>query len=399
MRVDIAVVGGGIAGASAAYFLSRHASVALLERETHFGYHSSGRTAAQFTVGIGADTMRRMAQASRSFFEAPPPGFAEGALLSPRGCLTVGCRETEARLGRLADRLAAAGARAQWLGRDEALALFPALRPEIVDLGVYETDAMDIDVDMLLQGYLRGARAAGASLVTGAGIGAIAKEGAHWRLTWPGGEILAAAIVNAAGAWADDLASLAGLQPIGIVPHRRTAFTFALQKEFDTRSWPHLGTAEDDWYVKPEPGCLMGSLSDAVPVAPMDAYPEDIDIAQAIANIERDTRLRVGRPLSQWAGLRSFAHDREPVAGADPNEASFLWLAGQGGCGILTSPAMGQAITALATGSALPAGIADCGVSALDLSPCRRSLTERSGTAPVSTRARERGDRGSRRWT
>lgn len=374
MQVDIAIVGGGIAGASAAYFLSKQGSVALIEREEHFGYHSSGRTAAQFTVGISADTMRRMAQASRGFLEAPPPGFAEGALLSPRGCLTVGRHENEARLTRLADRLAEAGARAQRLDRDEALALFPALRPEVFDLGVYEADAMDIDVDRLLQGYLRGARAAGARLVTAAGIEAIAKEDGRWRLEWPGGEIVAETIVNAAGAWADEMAAMAGLRPIGNVPHRRTAFTFALQKEFDTRNWPHLGTAADDWYVKPEPGCLMGSLSDAVPVAPGDAYPEDIDIAQAIANIERDTRLHVGRPLSQWAGLRSFVQDRAPVAGAHRDEASFFWLAGQGGCGILTSPAMGQAIAALVAGSPLPPLIAEHGVSEADLSPRRSGL-------------------------
>lgn len=374
MRVDVAIVGGGIAGASAAYFLARHGSVALIEREEHFSYHSSGRTAAQFTVGIGATTMRRMAQASRAFFEAPPESFSEQPILSPRGCLTVGRREQEATLRRLEDNLASVGARADRLGRDEALGLFPALRPEKLDLGVYEPDAMDIDVDVLLQGYLRGAKAAGAVLATRSDIQGIVREGNRWRLTWAGGDILADAVVNAAGGWADEVAAMAGLAPLGIVAHRRTAFTFALQKDFDTCSWPHVGSIDYDWYVKPEPGCLMGSLADAVPVAPSDAYPEDIDVAQAIENIERDTRLSIGRPISQWAGLRSFARDRNPVAGMREDAPGFFWLAGQGGCGILTSPAMGQSIAALVTGAPLPEAITQLGVASEDLSPERESL-------------------------
>jgi D-arginine dehydrogenase len=374
MRVDVAIVGGGMAGASAAFFLARQGSVALIEREEHFSYHSSGRTAAQFTVGIGATTMRRMAQASRSFLEAPPTGFSEQPILAPRGCLTVGRAGQETALRRLQENLGSAGGRADYLDRDGALALFPALVPEKVDAGVYEPDAMDIDVDVLLQGYLRGARAAGAVLVTRADIGTIRRENGLWIIAWPDGEIVADRVVNAAGAWVDEVAALAGLAPLGVVPYRRTAFTFALQRDLDTRTWPHVGTVDYDWYVKPEPGCLMGSLAEAVPVAPSDAYPEDIDVAQAISNIERDTRLRVGRPLSQWAGLRSFVQDRNPVAGARADAPGFFWLAGQGGCGILTSPAMGQAIAALVADETLPDALSAAGIDKTDLSPERASL-------------------------
>jgi len=374
MQVNVAIIGGGIAGASAAYFLAQHGSVALIEREEHFSYHSSGRTAAQFTVGIGARTMRQMAQASRDFLENPPQGFADQPILTPRGCLTVGRQGQEATLRRLEAHLASVGARAQWLGKDEAIALFPALRPERLDCGVYEPDAMDIDVDVLLQGYLRGAKAAGAALRTRSDIRAITREGSRWRLVCADGDILADTIVNAAGGWADEIAGLAGLAPLGIVAHRRTAFTFGLQKDFDTRAWPHVGTVDYDWYVKPEPGCLMGSLADAVPVAPSDAYPEDIDVAQAIENIARDTRLNVRRPISQWAGLRSFARDRNPVAGMRQDTPGFFWLVGQGGCGILTSPAMGQSIAALVAGGPLPDAVARQGVGPADLSPDRESL-------------------------
>ncbi|SEG80905.1 NAD(P)/FAD-dependent oxidoreductase [Bosea lathyri] len=374
MKVDVVIVGGGIAGASAAYFLSQHGSVALVEREEHFSYHSSGRTAAQFTVGIGAPTMRRMAQASRSFLETPPEGFCTHSILTPRGCLTVAKAGKEGVLRRLQDNLASAGARAEYLDKEAALALFPALVAENVDAGVHEPDAMDIDVDLLLQGYLRGAKARGASLLTRTPIESIRRESGAWIVGWQGGEIAAPILVNAAGAWADEVSRMAGLAPIGIVPHRRTAFTFALQKEFDTRSWPHVGSVDYNWYVKPEQGCLMGSLSDAVPTQPGDVYPEDLDVAQAIENIEAETRLRIGRPLSQWAGLRSFVADRNPVAGSRPDAPGFFWLAGQGGCGILTSPAMGQALAALVAGHDLPAHLTEIGVSARDLSPSREGL-------------------------
>jgi D-arginine dehydrogenase len=374
MKVDFLVIGGGVAGASAAYFLSPHGSVALIEREEHFSYHSSGRTAAQFTVGIGAPIMRAMAQASRHFLEEPPDGFCTHPILSPRGCLTVGRGEQEEILGRLHDRILSVGARADYLDKEAALALFPALVPDKIDAGVYEPDAMDIDVDVLLQGYLRGAKARGAALITRASVESIRRENGAWITRSGEAEITAPILINAAGAWVDEVTLLAGLEPIGLVPYRRTAFTFNLQKDFDTRSWPHVGSVDYDWYVKPEPGCLMGSLSDAVASQPGDVYAEDIDVAQAIENIEAGTNLRVGRPLSQWAGLRSFVKDRNPVAGTRPDSPGFFWLAGQGGCGILTSPAMGQALAALVTQGALPAHLAQFGLHADDLSPVRAGL-------------------------
>lgn len=374
MKVDVVIIGGGIAGASAAYFLARQGSVALMEREEHFSYHSSGRTAAQFTVGIGAATMRRMAQASRAFLETPPDGFCANPILTPRGCLTVARAGQDAALRRLQDSLASVGARADYLDREGALALFPALVADKVDAGVHEPDAMDIDVDLLLQGYLRGARANGASLFTGAAVEGIRRENGAWHVRSSAGEIVAPVVINAAGAWVDEVARMAGLAPLGVVPHRRTAFTFPLQRDFDTRDWPHVSNVDYRWYVKPEPGCLMGSLCDAVPAEPGDVYPEDLDVAQAIENIEADTRLRVGRPLSQWAGLRSFVADRNPVAGTRPDAPGFYWLAGQGGCGILTSPAMGQAIAALVAGRDLPEPLSALGVTAAALAPDRETL-------------------------
>lgn len=374
MQTDVIVIGGGIAGASAAYFLSGFGSVALVEREEHFGYHSSGRTAAQFTVGITAETMRRLAQASRSFLENPPQGFAEEPILTLRGCLTVARAGQEAPLVRLRRHLESVGARAEDLSQAEALALFPALIPENVAAGVYEPDAMDIDVNALLQGYLRGAKGNGASLLTKTGITAITRAGGLWTVSLGDSEIHAPLLLNAAGAWVDQVTQLAGFAPLGVVPHRRTAFTFAAPAGLDTSKWPHVSNVDHQWYVKPEPGCLMGSLADAAPTEPGDAYPDDIDVAQAIYNIEQDTSFRIGRPLSQWAGLRNFVADKNPVAGTRPDAEGFFWVAGQGGCGVLTSPAMGQAIAAIMTGRDLPDGLREFGISVADLSPMRATL-------------------------
>lgn len=374
MQADVVIIGGGIAGASAAYFLSGHASVILVEREAHFGYHSSGRTAAQFTVGIGADTMRRLAQASRAFLERPPAGFAPEPLLTPRGCLTVGRAGQEPALARLHDNLVSVGARAQHLGRAEALALFPPLLAENVASGVYEPDAMDIDVNTLLQGYLRGAKANGAQLRSGAGVDAITRCGGEWTVSAGDDEIRAPLLLNAAGAWVDQIGALAGLAPLGVVPHRRIAFTFAIPPGLDTTTLPHVSNVDYRWYVKPETGCLMGSLADAVATEPGDVHPDDLDVAQAIHNIEQDTSFRIGRPLAQWAGLRNFTADKNPVAGSRAGEAGFFWLAGQGGCGILTSPALGQAVAAIMLGGELPPAQRALGISEASLSPSRESL-------------------------
>jgi D-arginine dehydrogenase len=370
MQADVAIIGGGIAGVSAAYFLSQAASVVLLERESALGVHSSGRSSEQFTVGIAADTMRRMAQASRSFLERPPPGFTELPLVSARGCLTVGRSEQQPALDRLHERLTSVGAEARHVSRKEALRLFPALRPENFDNGVLEPDAMDIDVNTLLHAYARGAKQNGARILTDADISAIEHASGKWRVSTPGVSVSSSMVLNAAGAWVDEITRLAGFEPIGLVPYRRTAFTF-LPADVDASRWPHVSNVDYRWYVSPRGDSLLGSLADATPVKPGDVYAEDLDVAQAIANIERDTTFRIGRPLSQWAGLRNFVADRNPVCGTRAGAQGFFWLAGQGGCGILTSPAMGEAIAARMFGLALPDPLRALGITFQDLSPER----------------------------
>lgn len=374
MHVDFAIIGGGISGAAAAYFLSSAGKVALIEQEDQFGFHSSGRTAGQFTVGISADQMRGMAAASRAFFLNPPAGFSEEPLVSPRGSLTVGRHAQQATLDTLHARIEQAGGTARHVNRDEAMALFPALLPDNFDVGVYEADAQDIDVNTLLQAYLKGAKRQGAVLCVNTVVQGITRQDDYWLIRTRDEHIKATVVINAAGGWADAVAQLAGVAPIGLIPHKRTAFTFPLVPGTDSGSWPHVCNVDYQWYVKPEPGCFMGSPADAQAVEPGEVFPEELDVAQGIYNIEQDTSLRIHRPLSLWAGARSFVKDRNPVLGANAAHPGFIWSSGLGGCGVLTSPAMGQAVAALAQGLDLPDALKAQGLTREQLSPDRPGL-------------------------
>lgn len=375
MQTDVIVIGGGIAGASSAYFLSQYASVALLERESSLGSHSTGRTAEQFTVGITAETMRRLAEASRAFLQRPPEGFSSVPLLARRGCLTVGREDQVHRLAIIRDRIESVGAAAQLISAAEALRLFPALRAEGVAAGVYEPDAGDIDANALLQAYARGAAARGAVVRTGAEVTAIERTPAGWSVRTSDGVVSAPRLLNASGAWVDRLGELAGLQPIGLTPMRRTAFTFAAPRNTDLAGWPHVSNLDYHWYLKPETGRFMGSLAEEVPAPPGDVFAAEFDVAQAIHNIEQDTTLQVGRPLSTWAGLRNFVKDRNPVAGGREDAPGFFWLAGHGGCGILSSPALGETIAAIVLDRELPPSVRALGVTREALAPDRPSLS------------------------
>ena len=380
-RVDFLIVGGGMAGASAAYELAAHGSVAVLERESQPGYHSTGRSAALYTQTYGHPVVRALTVASWDFYTNPPEGFSEHPLLTPRGVLLIGRADQTAAL----DRDFAEGRRltpsVERLDRAQALARAPFLKADYVDGAVWEPEAMDMDVHAIHTGYLRGLKARGGRLVTDAGVEALERRDGLWIATTPAGIFAAPVLVNAAGAWADVLAGMAGVRPIGLVPKRRTAITFdpvfadsgfpGPADAAGLAGWPMVIDVDEQFYMKPESGRLMLSPADETPVEPCDVQPEELDIAVAIDRMEQAVRFSVRRIAHKWAGLRSFVADKVMVAGYDDSTEGFFWLAGQGGYGIQTAPAMGRTAAALATGGGLPAEVAALGVRAEDLAPSR----------------------------
>ena len=369
---DAAVVGGGIAGVSAAYELARAgASVIVLEREAALAHHTTGRSAAQYLENYGGEAVRRLTLASRPFFEAPPAGFADAPLLAPRPMLEVGGPDRRDAVADLARRGAAMVPSIRLVDRAEIAALCPVLRPAAAAWGAYEPEALDLDVMALHQGYVRGLRAAGGEIARSAEVGSIARDGAAWALDAAGRTLRAGLLVNAAGAWADELATRAGVAGVGLRPLRRTAFTVGLPASVDGRTWPLVHDVDEGWYFKPEGDGLLVSPADETPSDPCDARADPADVALALDRLREATTLDVRQVRSAWAGLRTFAPDRVLVLGPDPDVPTFIWCAGQGGFGIQTAPAAAQLVAAEATGSPLPAGLAAAGVSAAALAASR----------------------------
>jgi D-arginine dehydrogenase len=371
MRADVLVIGAGIAGASIAYFLSRRLRVVVLERESQPGYHTTGRSAALFAESYGTDQVRALTLASRAFFEAPPSGFCEHPILGPRGALFVGTASQSGLLAALHSAVAGRSAGIRLLDGAEARALVPVLRPPASAGAVLDPGAADMDVHALHQGFLRGVRGNGGAVVCDAEVRGIERRGGSWHVLAGDHRCEAPVLVNAAGAWSDVVAALAGVGPLGLVPKRRTAFTFAPPPDTDVAGWPAVIGVDESFYFKPEAGMLLGSPANADPVAPQDVQPETEDVALGIWRIEQATTLEIRRPASAWAGLRSFVADGDLVGGFDADAAGFFWCAAQGGYGIQTSAAMGEACAALVCGDGLPSHIAAFGVTEAMLSPVR----------------------------
>lgn len=371
VRADFIIIGGGIAGASLGYWLAPHGKVLLLERESQPGYHSTGRSAALFMESYGTAQVRSLTMASRAFLQSPPPGFAEHPLLSPRGAMFVATAGQEASLDAHWDVLRSITPHARQLTASQACEMVPVLKEQLIVGAVYEPDASDMDVHAIHQGYLRGMRKAGGTLVCDAGVTAMSRNEEGWQVS--AGEMLyeAPVVVNAAGAWVDTIAALAGARPVGIEPRRRSAFIFPPPEGIDTNAWPMVVGTNEDWYIKPDAGMLLGSPANADPVEPQDIQPEEMDIAIAIHRIEEVTTLSIRRPTRIWAGLRSFVADGDLVAGFDEQAPGFFWVAAQGGYGIQTSPAMGETCAALVRGLPVPEHAASFGLTAEMLSPAR----------------------------
>jgi D-arginine dehydrogenase len=368
---DFLIIGAGIAGASIGYFLAPHGRVVLLERESQPGYHSTGRSAALFLESYGTPQVRALTRASRAFFDSPPAAFTEQPLLAPRGCMFVAAPGQEDLLRAHWELLHAMTPHGRQLAPAEAIALVPVLRPERVIGAVLEPEAADMDVHAIHHGYLRGLRRAGGSVVCAAEVTRIHRARDAWEVSTPAGQWRAPVVINAAGAWADAIAQLAGVPTIGLQPKRRSAFTFAPPAGMETKRWPCFVSADETWYVKHDAGMLLGSPANADPVPPQDVQPEELDIATAIERITQMTTLEIRRPARTWAGLRSFVADGDLVGGFDPAAEGFFWLAAQGGYGIQTSPAMGEVCAALVRGLQVPERIANFGLTQAMLSPSR----------------------------
>ena len=355
---DIAIVGAGIAGVSVAYFAAEHARVLLLEREPQPAMHSTGRSAAMFMESYGSPQVRALTRASRAFLEQPPQAFTEVPLLGPRGALYIGSAGQADALRTLHATLCSEGCPATLLSSAEAIARVPVLRPEAVALAVLDPLAMDLDVHALHQGFLRGARARGARLMCGAEVLQLTATAGQWQIDTAAGRFVARQVVNAAGAWVDELAARGGVLPIQIQPRRRSAFVFEAPTGMATAHWPCVADVDESFYFKPEAGLLLGSPANADPVPPHDVQPEELDIATGIARIEAATTLQIRRPRRTWAGLRCFVSDGDLVGGFDAQVPDFFWVAAQGGYGIQTSAAMGALCAARLLGRAPPDWVA-----------------------------------------
>jgi D-arginine dehydrogenase len=365
---DIIVIGAGIAGASAAADLARTHRVAMLERESAPGYHSTGRSAALFSEIYGNEVVRELSRASRPFFFDPPKDFPSRTLVRKRGSLHIASAAQRPALDAFADNPDVKDA-VKRVSRERALALCPILRPEAVAEGVLEAAASDVDVHALHDGYLRLFRHEGGTLVTDAGVAALSWRNKIWTATTPAGTFSAPIVINAAGAWADQVAQLAGAAPQHIEPKRRTALLVEVPEAKAIDSWPMVIDIDESFYMKPDAGLLLVSPADETPIEPCDVQPEELDVAIAIDRLERATTLQVTRVRKKWAGLRSFSPQRTPVIGFDPEREGFFWLAGQGGYGMQTAPAIAALVAGVIRGDALLASLT--GFDARRVAPVR----------------------------
>ena len=332
--IDVIVIGGGIAGISAAARLSAHVKTLLIEGESALGYHASGRSAAVFEENYGAPAVCALNRASAS-------SFRDGGYLTPRGFLVL-CKSGED----AAFETDMAKLACDEISIDRARALVPILSDQVTRAAC-QTGAEDIDTDKLIQDFARVLRSNGGEIVFNQRVTGLEKRTDGWRVTCGDDQFDCAQIVNAAGAWADQIADMAGIASMGIVPHRRSMARVPAPEGLDIASWPIFFGPGETWYAKPDAGKLLISPAEEDPVAPQDAWADDMVLAEGIDRYQGYVRTEVTRLETSWAGLRSFAPDRCLVLGPDPSDPSFIWSAGQGGYGFSTAFAASQLVADL----------------------------------------------------
>ena len=365
---DFLVIGGGIAGLSAAARLAAHGRVLVIEAESAPGYHSSGRSVAFSHYGIGDEAVRAMTAWSRAFFEDDP------TLARTAATLYFADDASRPRLDSLGAAMAEFSDAIEPVDAAAIARLCPAVRTGAgaAIAGLYDPTGLKLDADALLQRFARDMRAKGGQMLTGRRVASIEATGGGWRVRDETGETHEAPVlVNAAGAWADRIAAMAGVDPLGLAPRRRTIIVVDPPAGAEIAGWPFVHSVAGDFYMLPEAGRLLVSPVDEVEDDPCDAAPEDYDIALAADRLEHYTTVAVTRIAHRWAGLRTFTSDRVPTAGFAADAPGFFWLAGQGGYGLQTAPAMSAAVESLVAGTPWPDGLAALGVTAATIGPER----------------------------
>lgn len=363
---DIAIIGAGIAGASLAAEISDLKSVLLIEAEAQPGYHSTGRSAAFWDESYGGPSVQPLTTASGPFLASPAPHFHDGPLMHPRGALHLGTQGQHLLAEQLLSDFANSGVSFEQLGREDIVRHVPGLRQDWIS-GLWEPDCCDINVAGLHGAYLRQAKRHGVQLQCNARVQSVQWKAGCWHVSAQGMNWTAGMVVNAAGAWADEVAKMAHIRPLGIQPYRRTIAQLSVSPAAPA-NLPLVIGLDGSFYFKPDSGgTLWLSPHDETPTPACDTAPEEIDVALAIDRLQRVVDWEIRRIEHKWAGLRSFAPDRKPVIGPDPQNAAFFWLAGQGGFGIQTAPAAAQLAASMIVQTRVP----PAGVKAIDYLPER----------------------------
>ncbi len=372
LETDFLIVGAGVAGASIAYRLAPFARVTIIEMEEQAGYHTTGRSAAFYAETYGGPMVQPITSASKKFFQNPPAGFTDVPLMSTLGAIHVFQEDERTAALERFDELAEALPNVCMMSADEVIAKLPYLKSEDVGGGILDPDCSSLDVAALHQGFLKGAKKHGANLLTNTDLVAASFESDLWHIETNQGEIVAHTVVNAAGAWADDVASRAGITPLNLEPLRRTVVTIGNPAgvPFDKTS-PIFMRVGEEYYFKPEGDGYLLTPGDEVLMPACDVQPEQEDVALAVYQFEQATNTVVERVDAKWAGLRTFAMDRGPVIGFAPCSDRFFWSVGQGGFGIQTAPAWSELAAALLLGKGVPEYLVQQGVEAETYAPAR----------------------------
>jgi len=364
---DYIVIGAGIAGASVAAHLAANHTVLILEMEDRPGYHTTGRSAASYEPNYGPKSMLALTRAGEGFFKKPPTGFTDAPLFTARGSFFL---EAEGQ-ATATEYLLSKSSGLQEYSEAQTTKLFPILRPGYAKRSFLDNSTGDLDVDLLHRGYLRMFKTAGGSLATNAAATAFNRNSNKWSVTTGLGTFSSPTLINAAGAWGDDVAKLAGVEPIGLVPKRRSIGVVPVTGHEGFEKWPMVTDVGETWYAKPQSGKLIVSSADATPVEPHDAYADDMAIAEGIERMMNATTLEVTHLDHSWGGLRTFVADGSPIVGFDPSTDGFFWLVGQGGYGIQSSPALSRTAAALAQGNSIPDDVVAAGLNVADIQPER----------------------------